>query len=61
MDDEEIKELPLNRYERGSKNIMKEPLPAPWGLPIGDADIENNNFGFRSCIMDEKGDKALAK
>lgn len=39
---------------RGSKNPMKKPLTAPWGLPISDADLEKLKFGLQSRNMDDK-------
>ena len=55
-DEERIKKWYSNAYERGSKKPMKEPLTAPWGLAISDADVEKIKAGFRSHNMDEKYD-----
>jgi hypothetical protein len=35
---------------------MKEPLTAPWGLPISDADLEKLKVGVKSRNMDDKWD-----
>ncbi|KAJ8070117.1 hypothetical protein OCU04_000510 [Sclerotinia nivalis] len=59
MDEEEIKKWYSNTYERGSRNPMKEPLTAPWGLPISDANVEKIKVGFRSRSMDDKWDMLI--
>jgi hypothetical protein len=56
MDEEEIKKWLSTTYERGSKKPMKEPLTAPWGLPISDADVGELKVGFKSRSMDHKWD-----
>ncbi|KAI0119019.1 hypothetical protein F4814DRAFT_410239 [Daldinia grandis] len=56
MDEEEMKKWLSTTYERGSKKPMKEPLTAPWGLPISDADVEKLKVGFKSQSMDDKWD-----
>lgn len=57
VDEEELWRKWLSAaYERGSKKPMKEPLTAPWGLPISDADMEKIKVGFRSRNMDDKWD-----
>ncbi|KAL1885398.1 hypothetical protein Plec18167_000891 [Paecilomyces lecythidis] len=54
--DEEMKKWLSTAYERGSRNPMKEPLTAPWDLPISDADVERLKVGFKSQSMDDKWD-----
>ncbi|KAI9647016.1 hypothetical protein NHQ30_005018 [Ciborinia camelliae] len=54
MDEEEIKMWYSNTYKRGSRRPMKEPLTAPWGMPISDTDVEKIKVGFRSRNMDDK-------
>ena len=57
MTDEEAMERFLStKYEHSSKTRMKEPLIAPWGLPISDADLEKLKVGFRSQSMDDRWD-----
>jgi hypothetical protein len=57
MTDEEAWERFLStKYEHSSKNPMKEPLIAPWGLPISDADLEKLKVGFKSRNWDDKWD-----
>jgi hypothetical protein len=46
-------------YERGSKKPVKEPLTAPWGLAISDADVEKLKVGFKSRSMDDKWDMLI--
>jgi hypothetical protein len=46
-------------YERGWKKPMKEPLTAPWGLPISDTDLEKLKFGFKFHSMDDKRDMLI--
>jgi hypothetical protein len=48
VDEEGMKKWLLTTYERGSKKPMKEPLTAPWGLPISDADVEKLKVGFKA-------------
>jgi hypothetical protein len=55
-DEEKIKKWLSTTYERGSKKPMKEPLTAPWDLPISDADVEKLKVGFKSRDMDDKWD-----
>lgn len=59
VDEEEMKKWYLTRYERGSKKPMKEPLTAPWGLPISDADVEKLKVGFKSRSMDDRWDMLI--
>ncbi|KAF1961047.1 hypothetical protein CC80DRAFT_357722, partial [Byssothecium circinans] len=54
--DEEMRKWLSATYERGSKKPMKEPLTAPWGLAISDADVEKLKAGFRAKSMDDKWD-----
>jgi len=56
VDEEEMKKWLSARYERGSTKPMKEPLTAPWGLPLSDADVEKLKAGFRCQSMDDKWD-----
>ncbi len=56
VDEEEMKKWLSPTYERGSKKPMKEPLTAPWDLPISDADVEKLKVGFKSRSMDDKWD-----
>lgn len=56
VDEEKIKNWLSTAYERGSKSSMKEPLTAPWGLLISDADVEKIKVGFKSQSMDDKWD-----
>ncbi|KAI0839950.1 hypothetical protein F5Y06DRAFT_265047 [Hypoxylon sp. FL0890] len=46
-------------YKRGSKKPMKEPLTAPWDLPISDTDVEKLKVGFKSKSMDDKWDMLI--
>ncbi|KAH8892294.1 hypothetical protein GQ53DRAFT_746195 [Thozetella sp. PMI_491] len=59
VDEEEMKKWFSTTYERGSKKPMKEPLTAPWGLPISDADVERLKGGFKSRSMDDKWDMLI--
>jgi hypothetical protein len=59
MDDEEIRKWYLNIFDRGSSNPMKEPLKAPWGLPISNTDMEKIKVGFRHRDMDDKWDMLI--
>lgn len=54
--EEEMKKWLSTAYERGSKKPMKEPLTAPWGLLVSDADMERIKVGFKSQSMDDKWD-----
>jgi hypothetical protein len=57
MTDEEAWQKYLStKYEHSSKKPMKEPLTAPWGLPISDADLEKLKVGVKSRNMDDKWD-----
>jgi hypothetical protein len=56
VDEEEMKRWLSTAYERGSKNPMKKPLTASWGLAISDADVEKIKIGFKSQSMDDKWD-----
>ncbi|KAL1851731.1 hypothetical protein Daus18300_012416 [Diaporthe australafricana] len=58
MTEEEIKMWCSTTYDRGSRfrKPMKEPLTAPWGLPISNADMEKIKVGFKSRSMDDKYD-----
>lgn len=56
VDEEEMKQWLSTAYKRGSKKPMKEPLTAPWGLPISDADVAKLKVGFKSRSMDDKWD-----
>lgn len=56
VDEEEMKKWLSTTYERGSRNPMKEPLTAPWGLPISDSDLDKLKVGFKSKSMDDKWD-----
>ena len=56
VDEEEVKRWLSTAYERGSKKPMKEPLTAPWSLPISDTDVEKLKVGFKSRSMDDKWD-----
>lgn len=58
MTEEELKVWCSTTYERGSRfrKPMQEPLTAPWGLPISDADVERLKVGFKSRSMDDKWD-----
>lgn len=56
VDEEEMKKFLSTAYERGSKEPMKEPLTASWGLIISDADVEKLKTGFKSRSMDDKWD-----
>lgn len=59
VDEEEMKKWLSTTYERGSKKPMKEPLTAPWGLPISDANVEKLKVGVKSRSMDDKWDMLL--
>jgi hypothetical protein len=59
VDEEELKKWFSTTYERGSRKPMKEPLTAPWGLPISDADAEKLKVGFKSRNMDDKWDMLI--
>ncbi|KAK7432187.1 hypothetical protein QQZ08_001132 [Neonectria magnoliae] len=59
VDEEERKKWLSTTYERGSKRAMKEPLTAPWGLPISDADVEKIKVGVKSRTMDDKWDMLI--
>ncbi|KAH7129608.1 hypothetical protein B0J13DRAFT_139700 [Dactylonectria estremocensis] len=59
VDEEEMRKWLSTTYERGSKKTMKEPLTAPWGLPISDADVEKLKVGFKSRSMDDKWDMLI--
>ncbi|KAI1799281.1 hypothetical protein F4811DRAFT_114312 [Daldinia bambusicola] len=56
MDEEEIKAWHSTAYKRGSKDPMKKPLTASWGLPISDADLAKLKVGVKSRSMDDKWD-----
>src|SRR5690348_7931444 len=56
VEEEEMKKWLSTTYERGSKKPMKEPLTAPWGLSISDADVKKLKAGFKSRSMDDKWD-----
>ncbi|KAI0405189.1 hypothetical protein F4802DRAFT_187186 [Xylaria palmicola] len=56
VDEEEMKKWLSTAYERGSKEPMKKPLTAPWGLPVSDADVEKLKAGFKAQSMDDKWD-----
>lgn len=56
MTEQEVQDWYTNTYRRGSRRPMKEPLTAPWGLPISDADVEKLKVGFKSRSMDDKWD-----
>ncbi|ROW14395.1 hypothetical protein VPNG_03975 [Cytospora leucostoma] len=56
MTEEEIERWYARAYDRGSAKPMKEPLTAPWGLPISDADVEKLKVGFRSRDMEDRWD-----
>ncbi|TVY57085.1 hypothetical protein LCER1_G002425 [Lachnellula cervina] len=58
-DEEAMKKWLSTTYERGSKKPMKEPLTAPWGLPISDADVEKLKVGLKSRSMDDKWDMLI--
>lgn len=55
-DEEAWKKYLSTKYEHSSKKPMKEPLTAPWGLPISDADLEKLKVGVKSRNMDDKWD-----
>ncbi|KAH6646236.1 hypothetical protein BKA67DRAFT_541212 [Truncatella angustata] len=59
VDEEEMKKWLSTTYERGSRKPMKEPLTAPWGLSISDADVEKLKVGFKSRSMDDKWDMLI--
>ncbi|KAF2231420.1 hypothetical protein EV356DRAFT_451993 [Viridothelium virens] len=59
VDEEEMKKWLSTTYERGSKKPMKEPLTAPWGLPISDTDVEKLKVGFKSRSMDDRWDMLI--
>ena len=57
MTDEEAWEKYLStKYEHSSKKPMKEPLTAPWDVPISDADLEKLKVGVKSRDMDDRWD-----
>ncbi|KAI1442279.1 hypothetical protein F5Y02DRAFT_263629 [Annulohypoxylon stygium] len=56
VDEEEMKRWLSTAYVRGSKKPMKEPLTAPWGIPISDTDVEKLKVGLKSKSMDDKWD-----
>jgi hypothetical protein len=55
-EEEEMRKWLSTTYEPGSKKPMREPLVAPWGLPISDADMEKIKVGFKSRSMDDRWD-----
>lgn len=59
VDEEEMKRFFSTTYERGSREPMKKPFTALWGLPISDADVEKLKVGFRSRSMDDKWDMLI--
>lgn len=56
VDDEALENRMTTTYLRRLNHPMKEPLTAPWDLPISDADMEKLKAGFRSFSMDDKYD-----
>lgn len=52
----EMKAWLSTKYKPGSKQPMKKPLTAPWGLAISDPDLEKLKVGFKSQSMDDKWD-----
>ncbi|KAK2601689.1 hypothetical protein QQS21_004764 [Conoideocrella luteorostrata] len=56
MTDSDVERWYSRTYKRGSKDPMKEPLTASWGVPISDADVEKLKAGLQSRSMDDKWD-----
>ncbi|KAK7219530.1 hypothetical protein V2G26_007533 [Clonostachys chloroleuca] len=54
--EEEIQLWWTARYDKSIVKPIKEPLTAPWGLPVNSKDLEKLKAGFRTRSMDDKWD-----